>query len=42
MPGWNGVAIGVTCLMRIGVALRLDSQYDEGMAIGADTHRGCT
>ncbi|GGP22761.1 poly-beta-1,6-N-acetyl-D-glucosamine synthase [Silvimonas iriomotensis] len=31
LPGWNGVVIGVTCLLQIGVALRLDSQYDEGM-----------
>ena len=28
--GWNGVVLGTTCLMQIGVSLPLDSRYDKG------------
>jgi biofilm PGA synthesis N-glycosyltransferase PgaC len=28
--GWNGVMVGTTCLLQIGVALALDSRYEKG------------
>ena len=30
LSGWNGVMVGTTCLMQIGVSLALDSRYDAG------------
>jgi biofilm PGA synthesis N-glycosyltransferase PgaC len=30
-PGWNGVLVGTTCLLQIGVALWLDAPYDRGL-----------
>jgi biofilm PGA synthesis N-glycosyltransferase PgaC len=29
LPGWNGVVIGVTCLLQILLAMLLDRRYDE-------------
>lgn len=31
MPGWTGVLIGSTCLLQIGVSLKLDKRYDHGL-----------
>lgn len=28
LPGWNGVIIGTTCLLQIGVAMLLDARYE--------------
>jgi biofilm PGA synthesis N-glycosyltransferase PgaC len=28
--GWNGVLLGTTCLIQIGVSLKLDARYDSG------------
>lgn len=28
LPGWNGVVIGTTCLLQIGVSLFLDARYE--------------
>jgi biofilm PGA synthesis N-glycosyltransferase PgaC len=30
LSGWNGVMVGTTCLMQIGVSLALDARYDTG------------
>ena len=30
LSGWNGVMVGTTCLMQIGVSLALDARYDKG------------
>ncbi len=30
LSGWNGVMVGTTCLIQIGVSLALDSRYDTG------------
>jgi biofilm PGA synthesis N-glycosyltransferase PgaC len=30
LSGWNGVVVGTTCLLQIGVSLALDSRYDNG------------
>jgi biofilm PGA synthesis N-glycosyltransferase PgaC len=29
LSGWNGVMVGTTCLMQIGVSLALDARYDQ-------------
>ena len=29
LSGWNGVMVGTTCLMQIGVSLALDARYDK-------------
>ncbi len=31
LSGWNGVMVGTTCLMQIGVSLALDARYDKGI-----------
>jgi biofilm PGA synthesis N-glycosyltransferase PgaC len=30
LSGWNGIMVGTTCLLQIGVSLWLDSRYDKG------------
>jgi len=30
-PGWNGVVLGVTCMIQIAVSMFLDSKYDVGL-----------
>jgi biofilm PGA synthesis N-glycosyltransferase PgaC len=30
LSGWNGVMVGTTCLLQIGVSLALDARYDKG------------
>ena len=30
LSGWNGVMVGTTCLIQIGVSLALDARYDKG------------
>lgn len=30
LSGWNGVMVGTTCLIQIGVSLLLDARYDRG------------
>ncbi len=30
LSGWNGVVVGTTCLIQIGVSLALDARYDHG------------
>ena len=30
LSGWNGVVVGTTCLIQIGVSLALDARYDKG------------
>ncbi len=30
-PGWNGVVLGVTCMLQIAVSMFLDSKYDTGL-----------
>jgi biofilm PGA synthesis N-glycosyltransferase PgaC len=30
LSGWNGVMVGTTCLLQIGVSLGLDARYDKG------------
>jgi biofilm PGA synthesis N-glycosyltransferase PgaC len=29
LAGWNGVVVGTTCLIQIGVSFALDSRYDK-------------
>jgi biofilm PGA synthesis N-glycosyltransferase PgaC len=31
IPGWNGVLLGVTCLLQFAVSLVIDSRYDKGL-----------
>jgi biofilm PGA synthesis N-glycosyltransferase PgaC len=31
LPGWNGVLLGVTCLMQFGVSLLIDSHYEKNI-----------
>ena len=31
IPGWNGVMLGITCLMQFAVSLAIDSRYDKGL-----------
>lgn len=31
LPGWNGVVIGVTCLLQFALSLVLDSRYEKGL-----------
>ena len=31
IPGWNGVLLGVTCLLQFAVSLAIDSRYDKGL-----------
>jgi biofilm PGA synthesis N-glycosyltransferase PgaC len=30
-PGWNGVVLGVTCMLQIALSMFLDSKYDVGL-----------
>jgi len=30
LSGWNGVMVGTTCLMQVGISLALDARYDKG------------
>jgi len=30
LSGWNGVVVGTTCLLQVGISLALDSRYDTG------------
>jgi len=30
LSGWNGVMVGTTCLLQVGISLALDSRYDQG------------
>lgn len=30
LSGWNGVMVGTTCLLQIGISLALDARYDKG------------
>jgi biofilm PGA synthesis N-glycosyltransferase PgaC len=30
LSGWNGVMVGTTCLLQVGVSLSLDARYDTG------------
>jgi len=30
LAGWNGIVVGTTCLLQIGISLALDSRYDTG------------
>jgi poly-beta-1,6-N-acetyl-D-glucosamine synthase len=32
VPGWNGVVLGVTCLMQFFISLIIDSRYEKGLA----------
>ena len=34
LSGWNGVVVGTTCLLQVGVSLALDSRYDAGEVRG--------
>ncbi|MBT8141194.1 MAG: poly-beta-1,6 N-acetyl-D-glucosamine synthase [Gammaproteobacteria bacterium] len=31
IPGWNGVLLGITCLMQFAVSLAIDSRYEKGL-----------
>ena len=31
IPGWNGVILGLTCLIQFGVSLAIDGRYDKGL-----------
>lgn len=31
LPGWNGVVLGVTCLLQFAVSLAIDSRYEKGI-----------
>ncbi len=31
LPGWNGVVLGVTCLLQFAVSLAIDSRYERGI-----------
>ena len=31
IPGWNGVLLGITCLLQFAVSLAIDSRYDKGL-----------
>ena len=31
IPGWNGVLLGLTCLLQFGVSLAIDARYDRGL-----------
>ena len=31
IPGWSGVALGITCLLQFSVSLLIDSRYDRGI-----------
>lgn len=31
LPGWNGVILGVTCLLQFAVSLAIDSRYEKGI-----------
>lgn len=30
LAGWNGIVVGTTCLLQVGISLALDSRYDTG------------
>ncbi len=32
IPGWNGVLLGVTCLLQFAVSMMIDSRYEEKLA----------
>ncbi len=32
VPGWNGVVLGVTCLLQFMLSLLIDSRYEKGLA----------
>lgn len=32
VPGWNGVVLGITCLVQFMVSLIIDSRYEKGLA----------
>ena len=31
LPGWNGVVLGITCLLQFAVSIFIDSKYDIGL-----------
>ncbi len=31
LPGWNGVVLGVTCLLQFAISLAIDSRYERGI-----------
>jgi len=31
LPGWNGVVLGVTCLLQFALSLAIDSRYEKGI-----------
>lgn len=31
IPGWNGVLLGITCLLQFATSLAIDSRYDKGL-----------
>ena len=31
IPGWNGVILGLTCLIQFAVSLKIDGRYDKGL-----------
>ncbi len=31
LPGWNGVVLGVTCLLQFAISLAIDSRYEKGI-----------
>lgn len=31
LPGWNGVVLGITCLLQFAVSIMIDSKYDIGL-----------
>jgi biofilm PGA synthesis N-glycosyltransferase PgaC len=31
VPGWNGVILGMTCLLQFAVSLAIDSRYEKGI-----------
>jgi biofilm PGA synthesis N-glycosyltransferase PgaC len=32
LPGWNGLLIGITCMVQIGLSLLFDSRYDHKLS----------
>jgi len=31
LPGWNGVVLGMTCMLQFAVSLVIDSRYERGI-----------
>lgn len=31
IPGWNGVVLGITCLLQFAMSIYIDSRYDKGL-----------